>query len=318
MAFNIQNSIYDLGKSMKDYGLAQIISMGFGIVSGIVMQFMFLGLPLMDIEAMSSMSETEFFNTFSDLILGLLGSMIVFIVIASAIGIYTLVRYIQFMMRLNTAKNDTQDYHLQRAYKMELYAIIITLTLPILLPIFFVLFFLPIFEGGYVDPFAAIGTIMLLALVILIVALIPIILQIVAGIALANWAENLSMQTPENYALRKISDGVNNIKLGRILSVIPMVNILGPFVVTYGFWTGGKAIMNVYGGGRGSTPSQTSDMGQQQTPPPYGQPQGNYGASSVSSHVTTAPRSSNFCQYCGTPKANPDASFCSVCGKEMR
>ena len=281
------------------------------------MQFMFFGLPLMDFEMMSTLSEEEFFNTFSELLFGLMGGLIVLGVISTALGIYSLIRYIQFMMRLNRAKIDTQDYHLQRAYKMELYAIIITLALPIILPIFFILLFLPVFEGGYVDPYAAIATMLLVFFVILIVVLIPIILQIVASVALANWAEALSMQQPENYALRKISDGVKNIKLGRILTVIPMVNFIGPFVTIYGFWTGGKAIMNVYGGGSGSTPSQPFDMGQQTTTP-YGQTQGEYGAPSMPSHVTIAPRSSDICQYCGTPKANPEAQFCSVCGKEMR
>ncbi len=301
---------------MKDYGLAQIISMGFGILSGFIIQFMFLGLPLMDLEAMSTMSETEFFNAFSEVIFGLMGGLIVLFVISSALGIYSLVRYIQFMMRLKTAKDDTQDYNLQRAYKMELYAILIALSLPILIPLFLVLLFVPMFAGSSADPYAAIGGFMLFLLFLVVIILIPVILQIIAGSALATWAENLSMQQPENYPLRKISDGVKNIKLGRILSVIPMVNVVGPFVVIYGFWTGGKAIMNVYGGGAGSS-SQVFDMGQP-TSIPYGQPQEEYGAPSMPSHVTIAPRSSDFCQYCGTPKANPDAQFCSVCGKEMR
>ncbi|MHA1619682.1 MAG: zinc ribbon domain-containing protein, partial [Promethearchaeota archaeon] len=210
--------------------------------------------------------------------------------------------------RLKTAKDETQDYHLQRAYKMELYGFIISLALPIIIPIFFIVLLVPIFAGSYADPYAVIGAIMLLVLAIIVIALIPIILQIVAGIALADWAEALSMQQPANYPLRKISDGVKNIKLGRILSVIPMVNFLGPFVVIYGFWTGGKAIMNVYGGSA-STPQMTSQ---------YGQTQGEYDTPSMPSHVTIAPRSSDICQYCGTPKANPDAQFCSVCGKEIR
>ncbi|MHA1745907.1 MAG: hypothetical protein ACTSWW_07895 [Promethearchaeota archaeon] len=316
MAFR-QNSIYDLGKSMKDYALAQIIAMSFSFISAFIMQIMFMGLPFMDLEAMQTMSPAEFNNLIFEMLDGLMIGFLVISGIIFALGIYSLVRYFQFISRLKTAKDETQDYHLQRAYKMELYGFIISLALPIIIPIFFVLLLVPIFAGSYADPFAIIGVIMLILLAIIVIALIPVILQIVAGIALADWAEALSMQQPENYPLRKISDGVKNIKLGRILTVIPMVNILGPFVVVYGFWTGGKAIMNVYGGGSGSTPSQPFDMGQQTTAP-YGQPQGGYGAPSMPSHVTTAPRSSNICPYCGTPKANPDASFCSVCGKEMR
>lgn len=293
---------------MKDYALAQIIVMGFSFISAFIIQVMFMGLPFMDLEAMETMSPAEFNNLIYDMLGGLMIGFLVISVILFVLGIYSLVRYFQFISRLKTAKDETQDYQLQRAYKMELSGFIISLTLPIIIPIFFVLLLVPVFGGSYADPYAIIGAIMLLFLAIIVIALIPIILQIVAGIAFANWAEALSMQQPENYPLRKISDGVKNIKLGRILSVIPMVNILGPYVVIYGFWTGGKAIMNVYGG-NASTPQTTTQ---------YGQTQGAYGAPSMPSHVTIAPRSSDFCQYCGTPKANPDAQFCSVCGKEMR
>jgi len=315
-----QRSIFDLGKSMKDYGLAQIISLAFGFISSIIMYFMFLPLTLTDPETMSLMSGTEFLNAFSELIFKLMGGMIVFFVIASGISIYSLVRYIQFLMRLKTAKDDTQDYHLQRAYKMELYSIVSALALVVILPILFVLLFIPLVNGGSGSYGAIIGGFMLIMVLILIAVLLPIILQIVAGVALATWAENLSMHHPENYPLRKMSDGINNIKLGRILSVIPMVQFIGPYVVIYGFWTGGKAIMNVYGQGGTGSPSQSFDMGNmgQQTTTPHGQPQATYGTPSMPSHVTTAPKSSNICPYCGTPKANLDAAFCSVCGKEMR
>ncbi|MCK5345138.1 MAG: hypothetical protein KAR20_17130 [Candidatus Heimdallarchaeota archaeon] len=290
---------------MKNYGLAMIISLGFSFLLVIFVYFSYF---MIIFEMASSM---ENYDSILTRLYGLLGGFVFILVLACAMGIFVFVRYIQFMMSLKRAGEDTRDSHLQQAFKLELSAMIATIVAYVFLVVLITFFYFPFIEQVMYEADEFLRLMLLFYLGVGILVLIPIVLQITSGINFAKWAETLSMQQPSNYLLHKMADSVKYIKWGRILSVIPMVYALGPFVVIYGFWTGGKAIMDVY------TPRGGVNTLNVHAPPltsyEHSQSQGDYGGPTLRPVNTR----SDVCVYCGAPKANPDAAFCAVCGKEL-
>jgi len=115
-----------LGKSMKKFAIASWISLGFGFIGAIIMQMVFFAPLFANIES----------TTIEDpmsMLLGM-GGIFIFVIIAmSAIGIYRFVTYIQYLMQLKKVGEYTNDLDLQKAYKMELWAIIISFIMTFIL-----------------------------------------------------------------------------------------------------------------------------------------------------------------------------------------
>jgi hypothetical protein len=315
---------------MKRYAVAMIVSLGFFLFAVFYLPDI-LDVPMLpDFVVLGTGKSMAILRpTFNESI-GVFGLPIVRGLIALGLGFVIMACYIQYLIHMKKAWEITQDEHLQRAYKMEMYSILTSLVPIILFAIYYHRFFIFFIGQTIYNPYMAFQSRPIPVVGMRVLILIPLIFQILAGSSITKWARSMSLQHPENYWLGRIFIRVKNIKLGRLLTVIPMACILGPFITIYGFWAGGKAIMGVYAREGGFRVTQTIDRNQQASAL-YGQPQGGYSAPNIPSHGTETPRSftgvstnrpdtglPNFCQYCGSPKANPDAQFCAICGRKMQ
>ena len=303
-----------LGKSMNRFAIANWISLGFGFIGAIIMQRVFL-VPLMTI-----LESDTIFDPI-DMLLGMGGTLIFIIVAMSAIGLYRFYAYIQYLMQLKKVGEYTNDLDLQKAYKMELYSIIISFIM--LLIVIFGMFYL-ISNEGFLDLIMGMDEttiynflmIMLGAfLVIFIVAILSIVFQILSVVSFDRWGQKLKIMNPQNRNATNIADGTNFMKWGRIISFI--AGTIGMILYLVGFM---KTAENMIVFFNGYSNIQSTQSGA------FQQPGGSTTIPSVNSsyrgnpsygNTTMKPQGEGFCSFCGSKLEDKNSMFCSNCGRKL-
>lgn len=333
MASNINTAYFQywkdfslLGKSMNKYAIASWISLAAGFFGNLIIQFVIMG-PMM--AAMGS-------GTFDDpyvMLIGMGGILLFFILIMLAISIYQLVTYIQYLMQLKKVGENTNDIDLQKAYKMELWAMIISLIISIvILPVLVLI----IFSSGFMmnittesDFYGFIRLLFGFLFIVVIVALTSIVLQVLSVFAFDRWGQGIKMANYQNPYARNIAEGTNFMKIGRIVSLF--AGSVGTILYLIGFMKVGKSMVEFFDGygnyqlsqGSASPQSPGSNIFQQPgstttNPSLNSSYMGNtsYGNAPYGNTIMK-PQGEGFCPYCGGQLQDKNSMFCSNCGRKL-
>ena len=315
-----------LGKSMNKYAIASWISLAAGFLGNFIIQFVFMG-PMM--AAMES-------DTFDDpyaLLIGMGGILLFFALITLALSIYQFVTYIQYLMQLKKVGEYTNDLDLQKAYKMELWALIISLILSIIiLPVLLLLFL----RGGFLMEITTenelMGFIRLIfgfLFIVIVISLTSIVLQVLSVFAFDRWGQAIKMANYQNPFAGYIAEGTNFMKIGRIVSLF--AGSVGLILYLIGFMKVGKNMVEFFDGygkyqlSQGSTSPQSpgSNTFQQQGPSTINPSlnSSNIGNTSYGNapygNTTMKPQGPGFCPYCGLKLQDKNSMFCSNCGRKL-
>ncbi|MHA1474145.1 MAG: zinc ribbon domain-containing protein [Promethearchaeota archaeon] len=311
-----------LGKSMKKYAIANWISMAVGFFGAIIIQIVFMA-PLL-----GSMDSSIFDDPYA-LLLGMGGISIFIIVVVFAISIYQFVTYIKYLMQLKKVGELTNDRELQKAYKMELWAMIISFIMGfIIIPGMFILFL----GGGFMnfmmmDEAAFYNFIMLilgLMLVIIIIALISIILQVISVVSLDNWGQNIKITNFQNPYAVNIAEGTSFMKWGRIIALF--TGSIGVILYLIGIMKAGSNIIEFFDGYGNNQSIQGGAFPQYSSGNTLQQPGGfttspNLNSSSMGNtsygNTTMKPQVEGFCSFCGSKLEDKNSMFCSNCGRKL-
>ena len=301
-----------LGKSMKKFAIANWISIGSGFIGAIIMQIVFLA-PMMGIIESGTLDDPI------TLLLGMGGIFIFIIIVMIAIGIYRIITYIQYLIQLKKVGEYTNDIDLQKAYKMDLYSIIISFVM-----LFIVVPGIAIFsinEGILnllMDESAILDFIMVILgvmLVIFVVAILSIVFQILSVVSFDRWGQKLKMMNPQNRNAINLAEGTNYMKWGRIISFIAAT--IGMIIYLFGFMKAADNIIEFFNG-YGS--NQSTQGG------PFQQPIGsttnpNLNSSNMGNtaygNTTMKPQGEGFCSFCGSKLEDKNSMFCSNCGRKL-
>jgi len=301
-----------LGKSMKRFAIVNWISLGFGFIGAILMQIVFLA-PMMNILESGTLIDPI------DTLLGM-GGIFIFIIIAmSAISIYRIVTYIQYLMQLKKVGEYTNDLDLQKAYKMELWAIIISFIMTFILMIGIYLLFSNMDALFFMADEAAIYDFLMLILgvffVIFIVAILSIVFQILSVVSFDRWGQKLKMMNPQNRNAVNVAEGTNFMKWGRIITFIAAT--IGMILYLVGFMKAADNIIEFFDGYGNIQSTQGSPF--QQTSGSTTNPNlntSNMGNTSYG-NTTLKPQSEGFCSFCGSKLEDKNSMFCSNCGRKL-
>ena len=297
---NIENtdtrSIYDLsyfGRAMKNYAIAKIIWTCFMIIIGV-----FLESP---IEDLASLTEEEITENAGPLLL-----LSLFVIFGFVIGgIYRIVRYLVYLLKLNKASNSPVGAPLRTNFYIEMLVLIT----------YIINAFLIVPKKIYVD-------------------LVSISLLIAFTVYLGKWVISLSNQgIDENkknqmlFWIRIMMFGLI-VKLGEILRLFSSPSLdyagmilfyVGDIILAVGMLKTAKELMNTFN--RGISNAQIEYSNTLRNRGPVQRPQhetGQYPSQSFTATSTvTSSVSNDICPYCGSPIVDPNTKFCSVCGKKM-
>ena len=301
-----------LGKSMKRFAIASWISLGFGFIGGIIMQMVFLA-PMMTILESNTVIDPI------DMFLGM-GGIFIFVIIAmSAIGIYRIVTYIQYLMQLKKVGEYTNDLDLQKAYKMELWAIIISFIMTFILIIGMYVLFRNMGSLVFMTDEEAIYDLLMIFLgvflIVFVVAILSIVFQILSVVSFDRWGQKLKIMNPQNRNATNIAEGTNFMKWGRIISFI--AGTIGMILYLVGFMKAADNITEFFDG-YGNTQS-TQGLGFL----PSGSPTNNTTTNSSNmgnnsyGNTTMKPQGKGFCSFCGSKLEDKNSMFCSNCGRKL-
>ena len=311
-----------LGKSMNKYAIASWISMAVSFFGTIIMQSIII------IPMMAAMESGTYTNPNSALpVIG--GMTWVFYIITFAISIYQFVTYIQYLMQLKKVGEYTRDIDLQKAYKMELWALIFRFIL--MLVITFAVLFLIIGGGRFLTTITNESELyrffMLLIgffFIVFIIALIAIILQVLSSFALDRWGQRIKMANFQNPYAVNIAEGTNFMKIGRIVSIF--AGSIGMILFLIGIMKAGKNIIEYFDGygnsisTQGTAFPQSSSGNTPQLPgPSTTNPNlsSSYMGNSSYGSTTMKPQGEGFCPFCGSKLEDKNSMFCSNCGRKL-
>jgi len=303
-----------LNSNTAYFAIANWISLGFGFIGAIIIMNVFL-------EPMINILESGTLVDPIDLLLDM-DRMLVFVIIAMlAIGIYRIVTYLQYLMQLKKVGGYTNDLDLQKAYKMELWAIIISfiMLLIVILGMFYFIsndeFLDIIMEMDETDIYDFIMIMLGAFLIIFVVAILSIVFQILSVVSFDRWGQKLKMMNPQNRNAINLAEGTNFMKWGRIISFI--ASTIGMILYLVGFMKAADNIIEFFTGYSNNQSTQGS---------PFQQPSGattnpnlntsNMGSTSYG-NTTMKPQGVGFCSFCGSKLEDKNSMFCSNCGRKL-
>jgi TM2 domain-containing membrane protein YozV len=306
---------FRLGKSMKNYATASWISLAATFFGSIIIQMVFI-VPMM------TMTDSGIYDDPYTMLMGMLGIVLFFFVVALAISIYQFVTYIQYLIQLKKVWEYTNDIDLQKAYKMELWAMIISIIMVLSIPVMFLIFFGGSFMIDFSNDAEIYGLFMILfgiLVVIMIFAILSIILQVLSVFAFDRWGQRIKMADYQNPYGGNIAEGTNFMKLGKIISIF--AGNIGLILFLIGFMKAGKNIMVYFEGFGTSTLSQgpvfaQSSSGSTLQQPRVSSPNPNLN-SSYMGNTTMKPQGEGFCSFCGSELDDKRSLFCSTCGRKL-
>lgn len=331
MASNINTTYFQhwkdfslLGQSMNKYAIASWISLAAGFFGNFIIQFVIIG-PMM--AAMES-------GTFDDpyaMLIGMGGILLFFVLIMLAISIYQLITYIQYLMQLKKVGENTNDINLQKAYKMELWAMIISVIIMIVILPAMLLLILSLGNLMNIttesELFAFLQLLFGFLFVVIIIALTSIVLQVLSVSAFDRWGQGIKMANYQNPNAGNIAEGTNFMRIGRILSLF--VGSIGSILFLIGFMKVGKNMTEFFEGygkyqlSQGSASPQSSGSRTFQQPRSYttNTTNPNLNSSSMGNtsygNTTMKPQGEGFCPYCGLELQDKNSMFCSNCGRKL-
>ncbi len=327
-------SLENLGDGMYKFAMASWISLA-GFV--ILVIFAFASIFQM------VMNEVVDFTSFT-----------IFIIAGIALGIFVLVRYIQYILKLKYAAEETRNDELLKAYKMTLGVIITNITAPILLFLLFRRVFTVMIQELTYDPYLAdveqlyaqiLGPIITMALAGLLFYIIVAVFQILSANAFFIWSRNLSESSygRNDIMLQDLRKSAENMKIGQIIQAvsplfvwIPIIGnigaLVGPILYLVGLGKTGKYIRTYFSAERSQTPQFASGNIAPPTYSNYGSPNTirpiEYGHNSIEMNKTAPVEQyaaeNHFetplrhCPSCGAPLPENVGQFCAMCGKKLR
>jgi hypothetical protein len=274
---------------MRTYAIIQTIITVIGVVAGIF--------------------SYSFILLISTDIMGFIIGVVAFIVI---IGILSFIYFLKYLKDLNTVGQSTGDPNLQKSYRMQLWALIISVGV--------VLFLVFILIGLLftMDVYAFIPLLLASFGLVAIIGIIGFILQIVGVLALGDWGQMYKMTHFQSIWAQKIAGGIDLIKWGTILQII--VGTLATILQIIGFFQTATAIKAEFE--NPSLPSSYAKSGPiymtGSYAPTYSQPypQNTYRTEIPAPHTAMTPQP-RFCMYCGTALDQIGIKFCPNCGKNL-
>ncbi|MHA1766197.1 MAG: hypothetical protein ACTSVK_08035, partial [Promethearchaeota archaeon] len=251
-----QDDFIQLGKNMHRYAIASWISLGLGFFGGFIIQ-MAIMTPMMNSYNSGSI------NNLYDLLVGIGGILIFYVILSFIITVYQYVTYIQYLMQLKKVGEYTSDFDLQKAYKMELGALIISIILIILIPILLI----SIFGGSILmniqteeDIYSLLMMLFGFMFVMFIVAILAIVFQVLSVLAFDRWGQRIKSANYQNPYARSIAEGTNFMKFGRIIAIF--VGSIGSVLFLIGFMKAGKNIIEFFNNSGNIPPVQSATFQQ--------------------------------------------------------
>jgi hypothetical protein len=318
----IPSALYDLGVKMKRYVQFFI----FAIIIAIVAAIIFISALFSAIESTSTGEPVTVDFVFT-------GALLFLLIIMIFIGIWGLVRFFQYIGSLKNAALATGDPNLEKGYRYQIYAIAIS----IITTIGTVIFVLVLIGTSMANSQAFFDVLMpsffMIQFIIIIAAIAPVILNILAYIALYDWAQHLSFYL-QNYNGHEIEQGFNFMKWGIIIGVIFGWAFI---LVLIGMNKAATGLINQYGPQGPITPSPYgyNAHGPYGTPHSYSAPTTTYQGYTNTSvqpgqpiqmHTNITPRdavsqnsqSNLYCNKCGTKLPPGEVKFCPQCGFQLK
>src|SRR6056297_2265002 len=155
-----------------------------------------------------------------------------------------LIKYFGYISKLGKVKDATGDPDLERSYKMELGSLL----LQIFGPIIAIAVIFSMLSGFSIDLFLSGAGFTYIVILLVLAVSLPFILKIMALSSLRDWASNtLGRGGNYDYASQEIIKGTKSMKTGAILSVIPLLNIIGTIIYYVKMKKVGKALINKFG-----------------------------------------------------------------------
>ena len=284
---NSFNVLSKYGKGMKNYAIAKLIWTGFMIILTVFLQSSLTNL--------ASLSEQEMMeNTGSVLLLSL------FVIVGFVGGgIYLIVRYFNYILKLNTASKSSIGIALRTNFIIEI-CVLATY----------------IINAFLMVPRLIVGN------------LVTVAVLIAAVIYLGKWVMSLSNH---NIAENKINNMLSSIRIMKIGLIVKLgiflrlftpttinfagliISYIGDIILIVGMWKMANGILSTFNLGQTEYGIALRNRGPVQRPlPEIGQNPMNSNTSTVKTSVP-----SGICPYCDSSLPDPNSMFCSVCGKKI-
>ena len=311
---------FRLGKSMKNYAIASWISMGASFFGAIMMQIVFMA-PIMTTGNSGVLDDPY------TMLMGILGILLFFFIVTLAISIYQFITYIQYLIKLKKVGKYTNDIDLQKAFKMELWSIIISFIMLLSIPVMFLILFGGSFMIDFSNDAEIYSLLMLLFgifVVIMIFAILSIILQVLSVLAFDNWGQRIKFANLQNPYAVNIAEGTNFMKIGKIISIF--VGSIGLILFLIGFMKAGKNIMLYFEGYGHSLSTQGPTFAQSSSNRTFQQSgaanttpnlNSSYMGNTSYGNTTKKPQGEGFCSFCGSELDDKRSIFCSTCGRKL-
>jgi hypothetical protein len=220
----------------------------------------------------------------------------------------------------NCAKT-TGDEQLKKLYSMYLWSLIVGIILDITLPfiMYFGIYGIIVSTASSSDMYTFMGTLLTYIILIIAIAIIPSILQIIGVLAFVKWSEWYASASHYSFGSQKIRDGMNLLKWGTILSVIPFTSSIGAILVYVGFYQVGTALKLEFGGYSQPMVQQMPMIAQPIIPAPN-VPRQNTSMPTVNMRNKDESEPTFPNENTLKPNINPSQnklSFCSGCGEKL-
>ncbi len=303
----IRQEFVDLGESMKNYVVAAVSTI------------------IVLIIAVAIIASQVFMST--------MGFRLSWIIAAAAIMVISIFVtfgfYLSFISRLGKAGRVSGYPDLMTAHNYYLGAIIVGIV-GVLLIIFVPLGSLMTFMSTTMPtPRMVLDVVVPIVVGAVLIGLVPAILNILGAFRLNAWANWYAFSHGASFTAKRIYDGSNLIKWGAIVTIIPMVSIVGAIMSFVGFYQTGAGFVSEFE--RATVPSEQVRREVVTAPMPMGTQTTQEGTKnipfvtpSVAPNVvpTVAPTSTpsplvRFCGKCGSRVETDNARFCVTCGSSL-
>ncbi len=284
---NSFNALSNYGKGMKNYAIAKLIWSAFMIIMTVFLQSSLTNL--------ASLSEQEMMENAGEVFLLALFVIVGFV----GGGIYLIVRYFIYILKLNKASKSSIGIALRTNFMVEI-CVLATY----------------IINAFLVIPRLIIGN------------LVTVAVLIAATIYLGKWVISLSNHNVDENKINNMLSSIRIMKIGLIVKLgiflrlfSPttidfaglIISYIGDIILIVGMLKTANIIMSTFNMGQTEYGIALRNRGPVQRPlPEIGQNPMQSNASTVNSPVTNG-----MCPYCGSSSPDPNSMFCSVCGKKI-
>jgi len=289
-----RNAIYNLsnyGKGMKNYAIAKLIWAVFMIILTVFLQS--------SIQDLALLNESEIMeNAGSIMLLALfvLGGFV-------GGGIYLIVRYINYLLKLNKASKTSIGIALRTNVMIEMFVL-----------------------GTYL-----INAFLYFPLLI-VGELVTIALLLAATIYLGKWVTSLSNHNINGNNINQMISSIRIMQIGLIVKIgvflrfftSPtldfvglIISYIGDIILIVGMLKTANIILGTFNMGRLYPQTEYSNALRNRGPVQRPQPQNSQYPTQSNTSTITPPESKGLCPYCGSSIVDPNSMFCSVCGKKI-